>query len=260
MRSPHWWSSGPGTRGALGAARLVVLAVSCWAANSGAMPWRPVDDSVVLAEVPAHGVNAALEEAEREHRARPDDPVAAGRLVTEQLAAGRRLADPRYFGQAQAVLERFRARPDRPIGLDLQWADILQHRHDYDAARRVLDEVLARAPDTRQARLMRAQMNLAQGRLGDARRDCAALLRSGPVGTACLAQVIGMAGDLGRGYALLARSASADGGDPAVRSWILTGLADMAARRGDPASLTWLERAVSVDPDDQYAQIVLVYA
>jgi hypothetical protein len=260
MRSRRSCSRPAGTRGALGAARLLVLAAGWWAATAGAAPWRPADDDLVLVEVPARGVNLALEAAERDHRAHPDDALIAERLVTEQLAAGRRLADPRYFGQAEAVLEPFRARADHPVLIDVQWADILQHRHDYDAARRVLDELLARAPDMMQARLMRAQMNLAQGRLGEARRDCTALLRHGAVGTACLAQVIGMAGDLDRAYALLVRGAVAEGGDPAVRSWILTGLADIAARRGDRDSTTWLERALAADPADQYARLALADA
>lgn len=214
----------------------------------------------MLLEVPVRGANRALEDAERDLRAHPDDAVAAERLVAEQLALGRRLADPRYFGQAEAVLARFRARADRPVQIDVAWADILQHRHDYDAARRVLDELLQRAPATSQARLMRAQLDLAQGRLEEARRDCTLLLRTGAVGSVCLAQAIGMAGDLERGYALLVRSGGTRDGDPALRSWILTGLADMATRRGDHDAIRWLERAVAADADDQYARLALADA
>lgn len=68
-----------------------------------------------------------------------------------------------------------------------------------------------------------------------------------------------MTGDLERGQALLLREAG-DHGNPAVRSWIYTTLADMAERRGDPAALRWLERAIAADPDDQYARLALADA
>jgi tetratricopeptide (TPR) repeat protein len=260
MRSRRSCSRVRATRGALRAACLLLAAAGSWAGAAGAAPWRPADETTVLLEVPARGANRALESAARDFRAHPDDVRRAAQLVGEQLAAGRRLADPRYFGQAEAVLEPFRARADRPPVIDLDWADILQHRHDYDDARRVLDALLTTNPALMQARLMRAQMNLAQGRLADARHDCTALLRSGPVGSACLAQAIAMAGDLERGYALLVRDADTTGADPAVRSWILTALADLATRRGDPAATGWLERAVAADPDDQYARLALADA
>ena len=251
----------------MSAARLFFAAAIVWTGAAAAAPWRPVDDAVVLAEVPARNDSAALVEAQRAQRARPHDPDLAQRLVVQQLEAGRRYADPRYFGQAEAVLEPFRMRAGHPIGIDVMWADILQHRHDYDAARAVLDAVLSTAPGTQQARLIRAQMNLAQGRLSEARRDCTALLRGGSVGVACLAQVLGMSGGLDRGYGLLLHEAgldagagSANGGDPAVRSWVLTALADMAERRGDATSIDWLGRAVKADPDDQYARLALADA
>ena len=252
-------SKGLQTRGANCAARLFGLAVATWCAAALAAPWRPTDDALVLAEVQARGVNPALESAERDYRARPDDVAIVESLVREQLATGRRLSDPRYFGQAEAVLARARSLPQRPPALDIAWADILQHRHDYEASRRVLDGVLSAVPREAQARLMRAQMNLAQGRFADARRDCTALLTVGAVGRVCLAQAMAMTGDLDRGYALALRDATA-GGNAATRSWILTALADMAARRGDPDSQQWLEKALLADPDDQYARLALADA
>ena len=252
-------SKGLQTRGANCAARLVGLAAATWCAAALAAPWRPTDDSVVLAAVPARGINLTLESAERDYRAHPDDVAILERLVREQLAAGRRLSDPRYFGQAEAVLARALSLSQRSLTLDISWADILQHRHDYEASRRVLDRVLSTAPREPQARLMRAQMNLAQGRFAEARRDCTALLTVGAVGRVCLAQAMTMTGDLERGYALALREATG-GGNPATRSWILTALADMAARRGDPDSQQWLEKALLADPDDQYARLALADA
>ncbi len=260
MRSLHSCSKGPEMRGVGYTAHLLLLMIGFWMAPSSATPWRPTDDSTVLLDVPARGVDTALALAERAYRARPEDAATAQALVSEQLAAGRRLADPRYFGQAEAVIVNFLSRPNRPLALDVQWADILQHRHDYDAARRVLDEVLAKAPADAQARLMRAQMNLAQGRFADARRDCTALLRATSLGAVCLAQVIGMTGDLERGYAMLTREAGLAGGTSEVRSWILTALGDQATRLGDPAAIHWLEEAVQSDPDDQYARLALADA
>jgi predicted Zn-dependent protease len=246
----------------------VVVLATALAAGAGfagsvrAAPYRPSNPELVLLEVPARRDLVELRAAEGEYREAPLDALRLQRLIAAQLDAGRRYADPRYFGQAEALLVRWRADGTRlrVVALDLDWADVQQHRHDYVNARATLDDILRREPANAQAHLMRAQLGLAEGRLSEARSDCASLVRAGAVGVACLAQVIGMSGNLDRAVALMDRALATAPSDAAVRSWMLTARADMAARNADPRSLDWLRQALAADPDDQYARLAVADA
>jgi tetratricopeptide (TPR) repeat protein len=241
------------------AAALAALAAGV-AAPSAAAAFAPSGPDEVLLEVAPRAALADLRAAEREYQAAPQDPRAAVRLVDTLLATGRREADARYFGRAEAVLRDWRSRPAHPLALDVEWADALQHRHDYDAARAVLDTVLARDPDEPRARLIRAQLNLSQGRLGEARRDCAALAAAGPTGIACLAQVLSVGGRLEAADRLLRGLADRELAPASLASWIYSAVGDVAERAGRPDALAWLERATVADPTDHYAQLALVDA
>jgi thioredoxin-like negative regulator of GroEL len=235
---------------------------AAWGGPDAAAPRRPTDPDEVLLEVPARRDLADLRAATAAYREAPEEASRLLRLIDTQLDAGRRYADPRYFGQAEALLVGWRAKGPQAwsAALELDWADIEQHRHDYPAARTTLDELLRRQPGNSQAHLMRAQLGLAEGRLSEARADCAALVREGAVGVSCLAQVMGMSGNLARASELMDRALAAAGSDGAQRSWMMTARADMAARSADPRSLSWLEQALNADPNDQYARTALADA
>jgi predicted Zn-dependent protease len=225
-----------------------------------AAPFVPGRGDEVLLEVAPRATRGLLDALENDYHAAPNDAGRAQAYVDALIAAGRRDADARAFGRAEAVLSEWRARPRRPIALDVAWADVLQHRHDYAAARAVLDDVLVRAPAETHARLIRAQLNLSQGRLDDARHDCAALATEGATGVACLAQVFAIAGRLDTADRLL--RGLADRGLPpsSTAAWIYTALADVDARRGGTQAVDWLQRATAADPTDHYAQLALVDA
>lgn len=269
MRSPASCSECGRTRGGASIPRrglpicglvLVVTGLLCGLAQ--AAPFRPTNPDQVLLELPARADLAGLRAVDAAYRKEPRDPARIERLVGAEVALGRRLSDPRYFGQAEALLAEWRAdrTRDLTLGLAIAWADIQQHRHDYVAARATLDQTLATTPGNSQARLMRAQLDLAEGRLDEARHDCAALAREGGIGFGCLAQVLGMNGSLDRAVALMDRALVAVGSDGATLSWLLTARADMAARAGDPRAREWLQRAHAADPDDQYARLALADA
>ena len=269
MRSALSCSERSPSRGGQAAARrvpgigllmLVVTGLLCGSAQ--AAPFRPANPELVLLELPPRADLADLRRLDAEYRREPRDPDRLERQIGAQLATGRRLSDPRYFGQAEALLTAWRADPARnqTIGLAIAWADIQQHRHDYVAARATLDRILTTTPGSAQARLMRAQLGLAEGRLDEARRDCAALVREAGIGVGCLAQVLGMNGSLDRAAALMDRALLTAGHDGATLSWMLTARADMAARAGDARFRQWLEQAHRADPDDQYARLALADA
>lgn len=242
------------------AAWLSLLGITAgWAAVAFATPYRPANPDDVLLEVPPRSDLAELRTASSDWQAEPRDIRRRERLIAAQLEAGRRYADPRYFGQAEALLTRWRSERGglQSATLALDWADVQQHRHDYAGARATLDSILHLDPSNAQAHLMRAQMGLAEGHLTEARTDCAALVRQGPIGFACLAQVLGMSGDLDRGKALMDQALASSGHAGAQRSWMLTARADMAERAAEPGSLRWLELALEADPHDQYARLAL---
>ena len=60
-----------------------------------------------------------------------------------------------------------------PVAIDLIAAELAQQRHEFDAARRSLDRVLAAQPRQLEARLMRANIGLLTGEF-DAARDATA--------------------------------------------------------------------------------------
>ena len=172
------------SRDAICVARLLAaLLGTIVTVSAPAAPWRPSDDAAILVQVPPRNPMSPLAIAERDCAANPADGPTVARLVQALTDLGRRAADPRYFGRAEAVLLRYRSNHALSPELALASADILQHRHDYVAARKVLDNLLHDAPNALQPRLMRAQMNLAQGRFDEARSDCLALLRSSALGS-----------------------------------------------------------------------------
>jgi tetratricopeptide (TPR) repeat protein len=186
--------------------------------------------------------------------------------------------EARYFGRAETLLQPWVARADALTATLRVQADILQNRHDFSGALRLLDAAVERDPRDAGARVMRASVKMVQGRFGEARGDCAAVLASGEsaVGTICLAQVLGGTGRLAQGEALLktvlerngdARSAQAPGRDsvlPAgasmpertlsaqVRGWALWLQADLADRRGDlRAAEVLLREALRAEPSNE---------
>jgi tetratricopeptide (TPR) repeat protein len=185
----------------------------------------------------------------------------------------------RYFARAEALLQPWAKGPDaRDATLRVQ-ADILQNRHDFDGALKLLDRVIARNPRDASARLMSASVKLVQGRASEARADCAAVLANGEsaAGTVCLAQVLGATGHLLQAEALvrallerdvpehlrLAESAPASServqsaASPArlparIRGWALWSLADFADRAGDSAAAeTFLRSALDAVPESE---------
>ena len=152
-------------------------------------------------------------------------------------ALGRREADPRFDGYAQAALAPWwqLARPPLPV-LILR-ATLRQRRHDFTAALADLDQALARAPGQPQALLSKATILGVQGKPGQALQACRALAGSVDrlVEAACIAGAKGLGGRAARGLsaARAERSAAARGAEPAIASWALTihGRARGPARR-----------------------------
>ncbi|MDB4975020.1 MAG: hypothetical protein JWN48_3361 [Myxococcaceae bacterium] len=219
---------------------------------------RPDDDAQVVAQVPARstGEGQALERLQARAASTPGQLASALALAQGYIEASRRAGDPRYLGAAEAALARWTVEPDPPASVRVLRATILQSRHQFDAALRDLDAVLARAPDDAQALLTRATILTVQADYARARRDCRQLapLVAPSYGVACSAALDALTG---RGQAARAALETVLHGAraPEERSWLHSLLGEQAFWLGDAsASEAHLRAALALDPGDRYSR------
>jgi tetratricopeptide (TPR) repeat protein len=229
--------------------------------TAAAAPQVPADDSLVVLRLTRSPEQEVLTGLERAAAATPSDPLAVQALIDAYLQLGRRTAEPRYFGRAEALLAPRLAAGDVPAGLALRMADIWQYRHEYDKALVLIERVLAANPHDTQALLMRAAIHQTRGRFDLAHADCRTLLARGEatLGTTCLAQALSMTGSLDKAQRLLTSLLERSRDLPASqRLWMLTALADMDERLGRTASAeARLRQALGVDGHAHYARLAL---
>ncbi len=240
--------------------RVVVCVVLIAAASgAGAAPFVPASDAQVLERLPFTPGDPVMRElgALRSRLARePDDlPLALG-LARRYLELGRVTGDPRYAGYAQAALAPWWDLKQPPEEILVLRATLRQRVHQFDAALADLAAVLDANPRNAQARLSRATVLQVQGAYDAAREECLALrsLKQELVWAACLTSVNGATGKLRESYVQL--RAALDRQlyvQPGVRSWVLTSLAEMAARAGmaEDAQVHFRE-ALALDAADNY--------
>jgi tetratricopeptide (TPR) repeat protein len=169
---------------------------------------------------------------------------------------GRVSGDPRYAGYAEAALAPWWQLNQAPQEVLVLRATLRQRMHQLDAAVADLAKVLSANPRNVQARLTRATVLQVQAEYEGAREDCRALqhLTQELVWTACLASVDGVTGQLVESYkqlrVVLERSRNTQLG---VQSWVLTSLAEMAARAGmTQEAETHFRAALAHEPADFY--------
>lgn len=139
------------------------------------------------------------------------------------------------------------------VNAELAAADREQGLHEFRAAVRRLDRVIAAEPRHVGALLMRANISVVLGEFPAARRDCNAVLRTGATlpGTVCLASALTGPRSLARARGMLAALPSG-GGEAEVEAWRLATGADLALRDDDlEAALGLLERAHTLMPGDE---------
>ena len=213
---------------------------------------RPVDPALELAhDLPSYRVP----------RGAVQDVGAAIEQARALMAEGRKRADIRAFAYADTVLAPFAARAavDSPLALLL--ADIHQYRHDFNGAALLLDQVLARDPRDSNARLMRAQIRIAQGDGHEALRDCLHLVgrEAAWVWSACSAQAYAISGRLSDAQRLLEANLRGQELLGTRGAWVAGIMAQLAAQVGDHAAEeSWLRRALAADADDHVAALALM--
>jgi thioredoxin-like negative regulator of GroEL len=213
---------------------------------------RPVDPALELAhDLPAYRVPRGV----------PQDAGVAIEQARALIEEGRKRADIRAFAYADTVLAPFAARAAVDSQLALLLADIHQYRHDFKGAAQLLDQVLARDPRDSNARLMRAQIRIAQGNGHEALRDCLHLVgrEAAWVWSACSAQAYAISGRLDDAQRLLATNLRGQELQGPRGAWVAGIMAQLAEQTGDRAAEeSWLRRALAADADDHVAAISLI--
>lgn len=213
----------------------LVIVLLCDFAQAAA--YIPMTDGEVLERLPisVHRVARELRDLRLRVQRAPKEVGYATDLARRYLEIGRAEADPRYAGYAEAVLQPWWDVAEAPAEVGVLRAAVRQHRHEFSAALKDLDRVLAKDPRNGRAWLMRSTILTVIGRYPEARRSCFALLRLADalVVTACLGAVESLTGRARASYAALEGAIqSAPEADPATRLWALTLLGEIAARLG----------------------------
>lgn len=201
-------------------------------------PFLPQGDAQVLERLTVKPTDPVAREIKALRASLSHDPhnvETAAALATRLIEQSRSEGDPRFLGQAQAVLTPWLDHPTPPSSILLLRATIRQNAHEFDLALADLDAVLNIQPANAQAWLTRASIYQIQGRYEEARRACQPLLRLAGrhVALTCLADVAGLKGQATTSREMLTASLERPEISARERLWILTILAEMAARTGD---------------------------
>jgi tetratricopeptide (TPR) repeat protein len=247
--------------GAIGLAAALTAAafVAPHRAVAAAPVFVPTDPAQIIATVARRDPGELA--ARRAFAAAPDRIELAVELAREDVERYRALSDPRYLGRAQATLGRWWSLVEPPPEVLLLRAEIEQSIHQFPEARRDLDRLILLRPRDVQAQLTRAVVATITADYAAARESCRALVgHAAPLVVAtCEAPLDAIAGDADGAYARLVRLVGpARAGDPGVRGWALTELAELAYIRGDTdAAAAHLAGALALDPEDAYARNLL---
>ena len=231
------------------------------AAAAGARPITPASDSEVIETLPLAGAQRSqLQRLRHAVAARPGDAALATQLARKLLEQARRDGEPRFAGQALAVLRRWAddSRDDGGSELQLVLADTEQHVHDFERATHRVQSLLQRDAGSPQGWLMLATLQRVQGRYAASDQACRMLARLGAAlhANACLAENAALRGEAEGARRMLQQLLAANG-DAATRAWLSTTLAELELRAGRLAAAEAAFRASLAAQPDAYAAIAL---
>ncbi len=206
---------------------------------------RPADDTQVLAKALPRVTSTA-------------NPAVTSGNVDEALGVarkaiefGRANADPRAYGEAEAVLAPWWNEANPPQQVRLLRAVIRQANHEFSAAAADLDAVLGQAPRDAQARLSRAFLRMVTGDVEGAMSDCNALPYGGHglIRNICFARASALSGQAAQGRLVLQQALADDRNSaPAMQKFAAAVLADLNAGLGLNADADALYAAAVAEP------------
>lgn len=223
-----------------------------------AEPYHPTDDTQVLEWLSRKASDPVTRELDRlraDLRRSPRNLESAVKLAARYIEHGRSEGDPRFLGQAQAVLSPWWDEQTAPPAILILRATIKQNAHEFGPALVDLEQALAMQPTNIQAWLTKASILQVQAHYLEARRACQPLTRLAArhIALACLADIEGLTGHATQSRVLLRTVLDQSHVPDRERIWILTILGELATRVGDTqdAERSYLE-AIAVGVKDQY--------
>jgi hypothetical protein len=172
--------------------------------------------------------------------------------VKQAILLARQTADPRYLGQAQALMGSQWGSPQASHELMTLQATIEQSRHEFDNARQTLKKALKKsAVSQAQAWLTLASIERVQGNYAASANACQSITESAAqlYRTACLLETNSLQGQweaARQGYSALLREAR----QSAQQAWLLSLLAENELRSGQKATaLQLFARSLAFDTD-----------
>lgn len=224
-----------------------------------AAPFRPQSDNEVLEQLPVRLIGSDQKQMRALHerlRNRPDDASLASELAERYYRLAQSTGDPRQIGRAQAVLARWPGEHPAPASVRVIRAQLAQFLHDFPAALRDLDVVLAEDPGHGGARAVRAIIHLVKADYPAALNDCRELARryDDLIAQACGPTVDAMTGQAEAALATLRRLLEKRPDAPAnERRWTINRLAEICQRLGrDAEAEAYFRQALALDPADPY--------
>jgi thioredoxin-like negative regulator of GroEL len=172
----------------------------------------------------------------------PASAIAAARAA---IAAGRAEADPRRYGEAEALLGPWWEGENSPDEVMVLRAIIRQANHEFTAAAADLDAVLRRDSGNAQARLTRAFLAMATGHPDQAADHCRALPpKPDPlIRATCLARALTLSGEAEPALGTLAAAMAAPSRKASgFRAFALSVEAEALEALGRQAEAEWLYR------------------
>lgn len=232
----------------------------CWGAGCATAsdaPREPARDEVVETQLLPNAVKQSVQRLTRAKAAAgtPIETTSAQRIdaARKLIQAGRASGDPRTLGYAEAELSGVPGTGAAGVEVLVLRATIEQSRHQFNAARTLLDRAIQQSPTHVQARLTRATIEHIRGNLDAARADCDAL--RGPAPTVAL--ICRAIGDSLSGKNVQALKALEAVTDPALRGWALSLAGEIHEQQGALDSAVRAYTASLALGNDLYTAVAL---
>ena len=220
---------------------LVVLVLLNTSIHSQAEPVRPGDDSTELVRLSPRQLekNQTFRASQTAMARNRNDLTLAVDIARQAIEEGRRNADPRFYGQAQATLAKWWDKPDPPPEVRVLRAVIRQAYHEFPAALADLDAILKSNANDPQARMSRAFVRMVTGDIAGATDDCNRLpLTVGAiVREVCNARAAALSGSANEGIKRLVAALESDQRpQEAMRRFANAVLADLSLAQGQQSA------------------------
>ncbi len=220
--------------------RIVLILLLTMPSIMNAKPFTPKNDQQILERLPEQlfqsETNVTINKLRNQVNANPKDWSSASQLAQLYNELSQTLADPRYMGYAQAVLNPWWQSSQPPLKSIILRAIIRQNGHNFSGAMDDLKQILIIQPGHVQANLIKATIATVQGEYEIAKQHCQRLMRRSSMMLAlmCQSTATSLSGNAKTSYRLLHQVMSANLPMPEKeKSWGWTSLAEIAWRIGD---------------------------